>query len=67
MSLPKRNLPLRIVYGGAILGMFGFLIWQSLPYDEQGRPLLNSAATTETAKKTSSPAPVQRPANTVKR
>lgn len=39
MSLPKRNSVIRIFYGLAILGMFCFLIWQSLPYNTDGRSL----------------------------
>ena len=42
MALPKRNLGLRILYGISMLGMFGFLFWQSLPLDANGNNLLSS-------------------------
>lgn len=54
MALPKRNIALRILYGIAILGMFGFLFWQSLPFDADGknlfsdeRPSVTGSSTTE--------------------
>lgn len=42
MALPRRNIGLRILYSISMLGMFGFLFWQSLPLDANGNPLLAS-------------------------
>lgn len=58
MALPKRNIALRILYGMSMLGMFGFLFWQSLPFDANGknlfanqRPSVPDSSTTHTAVK----------------
>lgn len=55
MALPKRNVVLRIIYGLAMLGMFGFLFWQSVPFDANGNNLFSNNAPTEASSSTALP------------
>lgn len=39
IQLPKRNPIILLLYAVLVMGMFSFIIWTSLPYDNQGNAL----------------------------